>query len=69
MMSAAAWRRRATGDDNKDDDNGDGDGAMGSGATGYDHDDDNDNACSFVILLCSVVSFGVARITFHVYVD
>jgi hypothetical protein len=40
---AAAWRRRATGDDNEDDDNGDGDGAMDSGATGYDDDDDDDD--------------------------
>jgi hypothetical protein len=42
MTSAAAWQRRATGDDNEDDDDGDGDGAMGSGATGYDDDDDDD---------------------------
>ena len=34
VTSAAAWRRRTTGDDNEDDDDGDGDGAMGSGATG-----------------------------------
>ena len=39
---AAAWWRRATGDNNEDDDDGDGDRAMGSGATGYD-DDDNDD--------------------------
>ena len=42
VMSAAAWRRRATGDDNKDDDDGDGDNAMGSNATGYDNDDEDD---------------------------
>ena len=42
MTSAAAWRRRTTGDDNEDDVDGDGDGAMGSGATGY-NDDDNDD--------------------------
>jgi hypothetical protein len=43
MTSAAAWQRRATGDDNEDDDDGDGDGAMGRGATGYDDDDDDDD--------------------------
>jgi len=43
MTLAAAWRRRATGDDNEDDDDGDGDGAMGSGATGYDNDDNDDD--------------------------
>ncbi len=44
MTSAAAWQRRATGDDKEDDDDGDGDGdgAMGSSATGYDDDDYDD---------------------------
>ena len=45
VTSAAAWRRRTTGDDNEDDNeddnDGDGDGAMGSGATGYDNDNDD----------------------------
>ena len=42
VTSAAAWRRRATVDDNEDNDDGDGDGAMGSSAIGYDDDDDDD---------------------------
>jgi hypothetical protein len=38
VTSAAAWQRRATGDNNEDDNDGDGDG----GATGYDDDNNND---------------------------